>query len=121
MVMHYKKGQRFEHYTEWTQARFWTFIRSALRAAWTKYPVKARVLNKAKRKYTGDNKRRKWSYLCAQCNLLFKGDQVNVHHKEEVGQLKCYADLPEFVRKMFCGEGDLEVLCKKCHKKQHKK
>ena len=42
-----KKTNPFIHYPAWTEARFWTFVRSALRSAWNRYPVKFEVLKEA--------------------------------------------------------------------------
>ena len=42
-----KNSTPYRHYPTWTEARFWSFIRSALRYAWNKYPVKFEVLKEA--------------------------------------------------------------------------
>lgn len=104
----------------WTTARYFSFIRSALRRAWTKYPVKYAVLDKAKQPYTGTDKRTKWVYKCASCLSTFKSTEVNVDHIKPAGTLKDYADLPEFVKNLFCEEDNLQVLCKECHDKKTK-
>lgn len=99
----------------WTTARYFSFIRSALRRAWTKYPVKYAVLDKAKQPYTGTDKRTKWVYTCASCNSTFKATEVNVDHITPAGTLRDYSDLPEFVKNLFCEADNLQVLCKECH------
>jgi len=75
---------------------------------------------KARRAYVGDNKRQKWEYQCASCLHWFKGDDTEVNHVQEVGSLKCAADLPVFVERLF-SESGYEVLCKVCHENHHKK
>lgn len=114
-----KRTPPFVHYPEWSDSRFWSFIRSALRAAWSRYPVKWKVLDKAKRAYKGTNKNQKYEYQCAECKEWFKAKEVSVDHIIPAGTLKCYADLPTFVEKLFVAEQDLQVLCtKKCHAKK---
>ena len=100
----------------WTESRYWTFIRSALRQAWSKYPVKYQVLNDNRRPFTGEDKRTKWEYQCAECGEWFKAKEVQVDHIESAGSLKSYEDLPDFVRRLFCEADNLQVMCKPCHK-----
>ena len=100
----------------WTESRYWTFIRSALRQAWSKYPVKYQVLNNNRRPFTGEDKRTKWEYQCAECGEWFKAKEVQVDHIESAGSLKSYEDLPDFVRRLFCEADNLQVMCKPCHK-----
>ena len=112
-----KRGEPFEHYPEWTHSRFWSFIRSTLRRAWSKYPVKFKVLNAARRAKPPSKKgRHKWEYQCASCSKWVQAKECSVDHKVPAGSLKDYDDLPEFVRKLFVGEDDLQVLCDHCHK-----
>jgi 5-methylcytosine-specific restriction endonuclease McrA len=98
-----------------TESAFWSFIRSALRqkSRWWK-PISI-AKQKAKRAYKGKNKRQKFEYKCAGCGNYFPDKEVNVDHIIPAGKLNSYGDLPEFVRKLFCEEDNLQVLCKKCH------
>lgn len=98
----------------WTESRYFQFIRSALRKAFSRYPVKFDVLNKGRKAVTG--KRHRWEYQCASCKKWFKSTEVQVDHKEPAGSLKSYEDLPGFVRRLFCEEDGLQILCKPCHK-----
>lgn len=104
----------------WTKARYWSFIRSALRRAWSKYPVRYQVLTKAKVPYKGKDKRRKFNYRCAHCQKLFKQGDVQVDHILPCGSLNDYEDLPRFVSRLLCEEDNLQVLCSKCHDKKTK-
>ena len=90
----------------WTEARYFGFIRSALRSAFTKYPVKYH----AKRKAMCEG-----GYKCASCDGVFKSGEVQVDHIEPCGSLKTYDDLPQFVERMFCEVDGFQVLCKPCH------
>ncbi|QDP52401.1 MAG: hypothetical protein Unbinned96contig1001_18 [Prokaryotic dsDNA virus sp.] len=100
----------------WTEARYWSFIRSALRRSWSKYPVRFQVLQDARRVYTGIDKRTKWEYECADCKGWFKTKEVEVDHIESAGSLKKYEDLAGFCERLFCEKDNLRVLCKPCHK-----
>ena len=100
----------------WTEARYFSFIRSALRKAWSKYPVRYQVLNEASRPYKGTDKRRKKEYQCASCNKWFMQKEVEVDHIKACGSLQKYADLPRFVETLFCEIDNLRVVCKPCHK-----
>jgi hypothetical protein len=99
----------------WTESRYWTFIRSALRQAWSKYPVRYQVLNDARRPFSGNDKRTKWEYQCNECKEWHKAKDVQVDHIESAGSLKCYEDLPAFVQRLFCEADNLQVMCKPCH------
>lgn len=108
----------FKHYTKWSEAKFFSFIRSALRKASTRWPPKNEAKIKARRKYKGDNPRQKWEYRCSVCHEWFADKEVEVHHKTEVGSLTCYADIPGFVERLFCGVDGFAVICKEDHLKE---
>lgn len=101
----------------WTDARFWGFIRSALRAAFRRYPPKYKAIEKSRRKKThGKTKtRQRWEYKCAECKKHWPNKVVIVDHITPAGSLKSYKDLPKFVENLFCSEDELQVLCKPCH------
>lgn len=100
----------------WTKARFFGFLRSALRLASQKWPPRIEAKNAARRPYVGPNKRQKWEYRCDECSLWKQGTEVEVDHIEPCGQLKEYDELPGFVRRLFCEASGFRVLCKSCHK-----
>jgi len=108
-----RKTPPFKEYPDWTTAKFWSFVRSGLRAKWSRWPPKFKKLNSAKR--TVEGKRHKYEYKCAKCKEWYKGSEVSVDHIEPVGSLNNYEDLPKFVERLFVGEDKLDVLCKKCH------
>jgi hypothetical protein len=108
----------------WTESRFWSFIRSNLRLASRKWPPVYQALEKVRRPSQSKNKRLKWEFRCESCNKWFPRKEVEVDHIEPVGSLKCFDDLPGFVRRLFCEADGFAVLCKKkCHynKTQEKK
>jgi 5-methylcytosine-specific restriction endonuclease McrA len=103
----------------WTTARFFGFIRSALRRTWTRWPEQYRARHMARRPYKGKNKLQKWEFLCAECNEWFMAKNTQVHHKIECGQLKTFKDIAGFTERLLCPAENLMVLCKKCHKQKH--
>jgi 5-methylcytosine-specific restriction endonuclease McrA len=105
----------YQHYPEWTQARFFGFLRSALRSGYNKWPPKWQVLKAAQRAYEGNDKRCKWEYLCAECNQWHKAKDVSVDHIIPAGSLNCFDDVAGFVERLFCGPDGLQVLCRECH------
>lgn len=110
-----KKTPPWPPYDKWTTARYFQFIRSALRSASLKWPPirEAKVL--ARRKYVGPNKMQKWEYQCAECKGWFLDKQTVVDHIIPAGTLRSHLDLPRFVERLFVGVDGLRVLCKDCH------
>ena len=97
----------------WTEARYWQFIRSALRQAYSRYPVKFQVKKDAERTVTGF--RHKYEYQCAKCSGWFTGKEIQVDHIEPAGKLSNYKDLAGFVKRLFCEADGMQVLCLECH------
>ena len=110
-----RKTPPFRAYDEWTEARFWSFIRSGLRRMHMRWPPMYKSKNMARGPYHGGG-RTKWVYECSKCKLYFKDKEIEIHHISDVGTLKCFEDLPLFVERLFCGVDGYEVLCKECHK-----
>ena len=100
----------------WTEARYFQFIRAALRAAFSRYPVRFQAKKLAEKRV--DGKRHKYEYLCASCKKWYMSKQVHVDHIVPCGSLKTYKDLPKFVETLFCEADNLQILCTDCHKKK---
>lgn len=98
-----------------TEKELMVWLRSGLRKISRRYPPIYEALNNAKVPYTGDNKRKKWLYRCADCQQLFDGKQVAVDHIIPAGTLLSFNDLPSFCANLFCGADGLQTLCKECH------
>ena len=113
-----RRGKESEIVKGWTESRYWSAIRTALRSGLRFYPPKVNVLNKAKRTYKGDNPRQKFCYECASCKGCFKANEVQCDHITPAGSLLSYQDLPQFVERLYCGEDGLQVLCSECHRKK---
>lgn len=114
-----KRVERTRNGGTLTESQFWSMIRSTLRRRSMYWKPIKYALDKVKRPYTGENKRRKWEYQCEECKEWYDRKGVEVDHIIPSGSLTCYEDLPGFVERLFCEEPECyQVLCKKCHKKK---
>jgi len=105
---------------EWTEARFWTFIRTALRQTSRRWPPLVKgVMVRSRRPYTGSDNRTKWEYECSACNGWFPAKHIHVDHIVPCGKMTCATDLPGYVERMFCEADGLRLLCEECHQKRH--
>jgi hypothetical protein len=107
----------FKNYPEWSESKFFGFIRSALRSKMSRWMPKIAAKMKARRPYNGSNKQQKWEYFCVSCEGWFPDKEVEMNHIIEAGSLRSFDDLPEFVERLFCNEDGFECLCKPCHKR----
>lgn len=107
------------NYPAWSDAKFWQFIRSGLRAKWVRWPPRYEILKDGRRAVKG--KRHKWEIKCSVCKKWHQQKNIQVDHIEPVGTLKAYEHLPEFVRKLFVPKEKLRIVCVKCHAKITKK
>ena len=101
----------------WSEAKYKSFIRSALRRAWMRWPVRADALMEARRLAQGRSKRTRWEYYCSSCEKWFLGSEVEIDHIKECGDM---TDMNQFIGTLFCEADELRVLCKGCHRVRHK-
>lgn len=105
-----------------TEAMFWGRIRASLRRMWMYWKPRKMALEHARRAYTGTKKNQKWEYRCAECRLWYPVKEVETHHKVEAGSLRCSEDIAGFIERLFVEDiSQLKILCKNCHKLEHKK
>ena len=102
-----RRVERTRNGGEWTEARFFGFIRSALRSAFQRWGPKHSAKQAAK---VGWNQ-----YRCASCGEIFPSKEVQVDHIEPCGELRTFDDLPGFVERMFVEKEGFQLLCKGCH------
>lgn len=102
-----RRVERTRNSGTWTEARYFSFIRSALRSAFQKWGPKHEAKKLAKRGYN--------QYECAHCGEIYGNKDTEVDHIQPAGSLKTYQDLPAFVERMFCEVEGFQVLCKACH------
>lgn len=114
-----KRGVLCRNGNTWTESQYFGAIRSALRGKFRWWVPMTKVLNKARRKYVGRNKRIKWEYQCAECKEWNIRDKVHMEHKIPCGSLTSYDDIVPFVQRLTTeNEDDFQVLCKVCHQKK---
>ena len=104
---------------KWTESKFNSFIKSALRAASSRWPPKYQCLANSYTR-TGDNPtsgRQAKLYRCADCGGEFSSTNVQVDHIQPVIDPNVgFIDWDEVIKRMFCEEDGFQVLCKPCHK-----
>ena len=104
---------------EWTEARFKSFVTSALRAASRRWPPKYAALKAAfvGKKVNAKTGKMAMHYKCAACKKLFVAADVQVDHiKPVVDPKKGFVSWDSFIDRMFCEIENLQVMCKPCHK-----
>lgn len=105
----------------WTEARFRSFVVSALRSASRRWPVKYQVLKEAcVGRYTNkETGKLAQHYKCAHCSEQFPAKLVAVDHIEPVVHTtEGFVSWDRFVERLFCEKEGLQVLCKVCHKEK---
>ncbi len=101
---------------QWTEARYTSFIKSALRKA--RWPVKYEVINQAEvgKKINKASGRIAMHYECACCKGHFPRKQVAADHIDPVvDPAKGFEDWNTFIDRLFIELKGFQVLCKDCH------
>ena len=97
-----------------SMGRYRTFVRSAMRRAWLKWPPRFEALKLVRRPYVGPNKRQQWEFQCAGCKCWHMGKNVAVDHIENWGQI-WNLSMAEAWSRLLVAVDKLQVLCKTCH------
>lgn len=103
---------------EWTEARFNSFVKSALRAASRRWPPKYSALNAACLGVRTNAKtgRQAKHYVCKHCSKAHPGSDVQVDHIDPVINPKVgFESWDAVIAGLFCERDRLQVLCKDCH------
>ena len=103
----------------WTEARFTSFVTSALRGASRRWPPKYTTLKSAyvERRRNKTTNRLANHYGCAKCKGTFPQREVQVDHITPIGKGLTWN---RFIEALFCEAENLQVLCKVCHKEKTK-
>ena len=105
----------------WTEGRFRSFITSALRGGFSRFPNKYAALKNA---FVGRKKNKKTGrmaahYRCSSCNKVFPSREIQVDHVEPVvDPFKGFISWDVYIDRMFCVVENLQALCKVCHKRK---
>lgn len=101
---------------EWTEAAFWSFLRSGLRQLSRRWPPVTRLVwAESRRPYLGPNKRQKWEHQCAACGTWGKRADMQADHILPCGPLRSWDDLPIFTQRLLCEVEGVRILCERCH------
>jgi 5-methylcytosine-specific restriction endonuclease McrA len=103
---------------QWTEARYWQAVRSALRRGFRFWgPAKAALM--AARVAAPGPRGRKWLFLCAGCGKLFLRRQVQIDHVVPCGQLTCLEHIPGFLARLTPEDpAAYAVRCTHCHQRK---
>lgn len=113
-----------EAYPEWTESKFQSFIKSALRSASTRWPPRFKALNAARRGKMINAKTGRLAehYECAECHGVFPAKDVVIDHISPVIATTGFTTWDDAIYRMYCHQDNLQVLCKDlCHKAKSKK
>lgn len=104
---------------DWTDARFRSFVTSALRAASRRWPPKYKALKEAfvARQVNAKTGKMAMHYRCVECTGVFVAAGVQVDHIEPVvDPVKGFISWDVYIDRLFCEIDNLQVMCKICHK-----
>ena len=102
----------------WTEARYNSFIKSALRTASVRWPPRYQCLHDAFA-YQGINPatgRQAKLYTCCKCDNLFPQANMEVNHIVPVVPVEGFDSWDGVIERLFCEKDKLEAVCKPCHK-----
>ena len=117
-----RKVSRTRNGGTWSEARYWSQVRSCLRRGFRFWKPIQDCLKAARIAKDGP-RGAKWAFRCASCGGYFLRKNVQVDHIVECGSLNKPEDLAGFLERLTAESPDAyQVLCKTCHnKKTHKK
>ena len=104
---------------KWTEAKFNSFVKSALRAASRKWPPKYETLNEAfvGKKINPASGREAKMFICASCVGEFPASKIQIDHIEPIiNPTLGFTNWDDVVNRMFCEKENLQCLCTDCHK-----
>ena len=102
----------------WTESRYHSFIKSGLRSASQRWPVRYAVLNAAcvGQKINSNTGRIAKHYTCSHCGFDFPAKDVQVDHINPIVSTGGFTTWDDLIENLFCEKEFLQVLCKPCHK-----
>lgn len=106
---------------KWTESKFNSFIKSALRAASSRWPPKFEAINNAYigKKINTKSGREAKHYKCNCCWGEFPASEIQVDHIQPViDPFVGFISWDEVVKRMFCEVEGFQVVCKACHKEK---
>jgi len=113
------KGTLTRNSGQWTEGRYRSFVTSALRGAFRRWPPKFLVLKNAQagRKINKITGKLAMHYKCAICKKAHVLTQVQVDHIDPVVCTKNgFISWDVFIDRLYCEASNLQIVCKECHK-----
>jgi hypothetical protein len=102
-----RRVERTRNGGKWTEAMYWSAVRSGLRNTFRWWGPMQQCLRNAKRGNL---------YECAMCGQRFKRTEVEIDHITPVGSLRSLQDLAGFVERLTPEDvAAFQVACKPCH------
>lgn len=103
---------------QWTESRFNSFIKSALRSASVRWPPRYETLADAcvGSKTNEKTGRMAKHYVCNGCGGEFPLKEVQVNHIVPVIPVEGFDSWDNVIARMYCEKDKFEVLCIPCHK-----
>jgi len=114
-----RRGKIIPNNGQWTQSKFNSFIKSALRSASSRWPPKYQTIAEA---FTGskineNTGRIAKHYKCAVCGNDFPNKEIQVDHIDPVIDPNVgFVNWDVVIERMFCEKEGFQVICKPCHK-----
>ena len=114
-----------ENHEIWkTESAYFSYIRGCIRLAWSKNPVKLKLLKRVKKQIPNPNygkprntKPTVMGATCEICNNDFPVKLIEIDHRHGgTYSLRCVDDIQNFFESVcIVSEDDLRVVCKGCH------
>jgi 5-methylcytosine-specific restriction endonuclease McrA len=103
---------------QWTEARYHSFVKGALRAASRRWPPKYEALRRAcvGKRHDPATGKQSFRYTCAGCANIFKAAKISVDHIWPVVDTEeGFTSWDDIICRMFCEVDGLQTLCHTCH------
>lgn len=103
---------------QWTESRFQSFVKSALRSASSRWGPKFAALQEAfvDKRVNKETGRVGKHFECAKCKEIFPAAKVQVDHIEPVIPTTGFVSWDDTIERMFVEKEGFQVLCVDCHK-----
>ena len=103
---------------QWTEARYNSFVKSALRSASQRWPPRYTIISEAcvGQRINPKSGRLAKFYTCNACQDSFPLKDVQVNHKAPVVPVSGFDSWNGVIERMYCEKEGLEVVCIPCHK-----
>ncbi len=113
-----RRVERTRNGGTWTEAQYFSAIRSALRDKFKWWKPMREAKERARRPYKGEG-RQKWEFQCNACKQWFKDKETQMDHVTPCGSLKSLKDVSKFIERMTPESVEaFQCLCKECHQKK---